>query len=79
MTFIEWVLAHQTSIASIVTLLVSSAWTPLVRKIPDLNLVLIVIRAILAGVPTEPKALPAKKDEHEQPIEGPIPPTPTAA
>lgn len=75
----------QNLIVSIITLLVSSAWTPLLRKIPDANLVLIVIRAILAGVPTEPTVqklqakLAKKEDASEKPIEGPIPPAPPTA
>ena len=71
----------QVIITSLITLLVSSAWTPLVRKIPELNWVLIVIRAILAGVPTEPtiKTLALKAKKEEKPNEEIPPVVPPAA
>ena len=47
----SWIIQHQAYVASIITLLVSSAWTPLIRKLPQTQWLWIIIRAVLAGVP----------------------------
>ena len=79
----SWIVQHQVSVASVITLLVSSAWTPLVRKLPHTQWLWIIIRAVLAGVPKEPLpqlAPQAKKEEKlDEKVTGPIPPSPPPA
>lgn len=75
-----WLSQHQTYIASIITLLVSSAWTPLIRKLPHNQLFWVIIRAILAGVPKEIQLAPrVKKEEKVDEITNPVPPIPPTA
>lgn len=78
----SWIIQHQAYVASVITLLVSSAWTPLIRKLPQTQWLWIIIRAILAGVPKEPlpQLAPAKKEEKvNEKVTGPITPPPPAA
>jgi hypothetical protein len=78
----SWIVQHQVSVASVITLLVSSAWTPLIRKLPHTQWLWIIIRAVLAGVPKEPPQIApqAKKEENlDEKTTGPIPPPPPAA
>ena len=79
----SWIIQHQAYVASVITLLVSSAWTPLIRKLPQTKWLWIIVRAVLAGVPKEPLpqlATQAKKDEKvDEKVTDPITPPPPAA
>jgi hypothetical protein len=79
----SWIIQHQAYVASVITLLVSSAWTPLIRKLPQTQWLWVIVRAVLAGVPKEPMpqlAPQAKKEEKvDEKVTDPITPPPPAA
>ena len=69
MTIGQWIIANQTTITAVITVLVTAVWTPFVRKLPQTSWVWVLIRAVLAGVPREPTLAKLLTEDAEKKVD----------